>query len=114
MTEIDGKAIREEILRVARENPDHVYTTENATCRYMDAPKQPGCLVGTALFNLGKPVPEHLEGMRASGVLVKMEIDVSYDDASWIDQVQDYQDSGGPWGEVVDKAENEDYDGADE
>lgn len=68
---------------------------------------QPSCLVGHVLSYLGYDNADEAEGHSASYAMEKLGIE--FDDAAAfiLEQAQDAQDSGTPWGEAVENARNE-------
>lgn len=121
-TGITPEDLEAEVIRLAAEQPDHVYSPSKfydinqeaeyppaPRCRYThmqeDGTPVPGCIIGQAIFNLsGKPV----EQATAQGTVLDFPfmreelINFSWNDrARFLNLVQSKQDGGRPWGEAV-------------
>lgn len=110
MSNVTEQDIINEVLRLAAENPDYIYTIpggdEHSSCVYIHDGNG-SCIVGRALVNNGFD-PEKVaqyEGVTADEMLVALDIKEETDfDQTWLDRVQTEQDSGTPWAEAVDLA----------
>ena len=114
---IKATAIEQEVRSLAEKNPDFVYNNPdpNRGCLYVYDGK-PSCIVGHALANLGVEIEflQHLDTAMDGG-LGALEALQTYDDfevddkqaADLVSLAQNFQDSGVPWGQAVEKAEEE-------
>jgi hypothetical protein len=96
------KAVR----KLAKANPDFVYTTEDeeSRCFYRPDEKNPkGCIIGAALAAIGLPTGFNHEGLPAESVINDLLApDVfSYEQTRWFSDVQVVQDEQKPWAEAV-------------
>ena len=109
-----------EIRTLAQERPDYVYegVGDTSTCSYVTgADGGPGCLVGQALQRLGVPRETLAEvegdidlngGLGVRRLLTALLGPVHLQRAvSWIERVQDAQDSGSRWHDAVASADVE-------
>lgn len=110
MIEVDLAELKAEVIRIAKENPNTVYTSkrDDGECRYIEEDGTPGCIYGNAFLNLGVPpeVIERHEGYGIDKVLSGKHYWERNDNplmsemrALW--EVQSEQDVGRPWGEAV-------------
>ena len=115
-TRITASSLKDEVIRVAAEKPEHIYRPKNphasSACTYTQNGK-PACIVGHALNRLGVDTPALQEfDSHAEGGLSVDELFYHYfhifDDGGWDDEsvqflsrVQSFQDGGMPWGEAV-------------
>lgn len=110
MSKITAEALRNEVLRLADENPSFVYPVcdEDAeyTGVYNATEKQPSCIFGQALINLGEPVPLSWEGNGISVVLSGYYKMSTSDYREAFISTQSSQDSGVPWGNAVEFLRN--------
>lgn len=113
MIEVDLAELKAEVIRIAKENPDTVYTSKRADdeCRYIEEDGTPGCIYGNALLNLGVP-PEVIERHEGYGIdkvvsgrphWERKEDDPLRSEMFILWKVQYDQDAGLPWGEAVKK-----------
>lgn len=91
-----GRKIITEVRTIAALNPNKKYVppTGNDICMYFHG-DQPGCIVGTALSNLGllSPGRGEVEGKSASVVIQKvLGLDIDSAEGYWLDCVQSAQD----------------------
>ena len=117
MKKIKASEIEQEVRSIAEKNPDFVYDRPdpNRGCLYAYDGK-PSCIVGHALSNLGVEIEflQHLDTAIDGGVGV-LEALQTYDEfeidddqaADLVSLVQNFQDSGVPWGQAVEAAEEE-------
>lgn len=89
-----GQALIAEVRRIAAENPDYVYSSDQ--CVYMHE-GQPSCIMGKALFNLGylpaaEDVEEQIIGhvLQTLGKTLGLEVDTY--EVIWLSAVQGVQD----------------------
>lgn len=98
---------------VALKGADYVYTTpdglqgtpeDQPVCLYVHG-DQPGCIVGHALYSAGISLARLREEERndAEGVLRNLRHDLMYEEGvpSLLQDVQQAQDQGTPWGQAV-------------
>lgn len=99
-----------EVLRLARENPDYVYPSGGGTCRYSSSglvngvpvdPDCKGCIFGQAFQNLGWELP-------GEGTYVGYSVgdEFSMEEKAFCNDLQAKQDSGTKWGDLVEIVEN--------
>jgi hypothetical protein len=120
LADIDLKALKAEVIRIANETPYFVYP-EDQRCKYlmqMEVHEGEGiittgsCLLGKALVNLGVDTEEifHCEGenighiLRYTKLSKSMRTDLPPADERliyWLDTAQTVQDSHEPWGKAV-------------
>jgi hypothetical protein len=100
------KAVR----KLAKANPDFVYTTAGDTdsCLYAPDERNPkGCIIGAALAAIGLPTGFKHEGLPAESVINDLLApDVfSYEQTRWFSDVQVAQDEQKPWAAAVAEAD---------
>lgn len=111
MSAIKVSALWDEVVKVAKEQPDHIYDrgmSGQGGCSYQKG-GEPSCIVGHALVRLGMPVEELMEfddtGDSGIGCIVSSNDDLfEIDDekALWgVEKAQSNQDNGVPWGMAV-------------
>lgn len=118
MKKITASDLKAEVIKVARENPDHVYKDENGIvggmCTY-EHNGFPSCIIGHALHRLGMSLEQlHVFDTAYLGGLGIMEVFGDYtdlldydndpngiNDVMFLSSVQTNQDSGIPWGKAV-------------
>lgn len=116
---ITVKKVIEQVRKIAKENPDFVYTNQGDVDaaeysylgRSMSEPNVgQGCIVGQALLDLGvtreEMVEAGIEGTTASEALMRLGINSGSMYSQYLDFVQDMQDIGEPWGRAVEFADN--------
>lgn len=107
------------ITELGREKPDHVYTPRDsrAGCANIEATEAgwvPGCIVGTALIDLGVTTTWFVDHgvirngsipvLRELGLIGYDEDTVNNPQCSWIRDVQRYQDGRVSWGKAVEES----------
>ena len=124
---ITGKKVAKKVRKIAKKNPDFVYTNqgiddiyENGGCSYfgrsyVDPETGQGCIVGQALQELGVTREEMekagIEGYSASDALKKLGISSGDKHLHFLDTVQMRQDIGDTWKHAVKLANNARKDG---
>lgn len=103
---ITPSALAQELRAVAAEQPDVV-----AISQYAEG-FEPGCIVGTALFNLGVPIEqlqewdEDADGEGCEVIdLIDLTNNGATDEILWLSSVQSLQDNNYSWGEAVRSAD---------
>jgi hypothetical protein len=124
-TGITPEDLEAEVIRLAAEQPDHVYSptkfygtlqgeyTPSPWCRYThiqeDGAPVPGCIIGQAIFNLsGKPVDQDTsQGTVCDFPFMQGEYIVPgwSQRAKFLSYVQSKQDAGMSWGQAVAEAQ---------
>ena len=106
-----GQRLIAEVKRVAGEHPNFRYRTAGDTtnCQYVKN-GAPSCLVGHGLWNLGL-IDADLERLFRNGCSInsagvryafdQLGLELDDDETGWLENAQDGQDSGLPWGECV-------------
>lgn len=113
MTELDyGQALVFLEKAVADKGPDYVYrrttpVTESEyetgqTCLYFEQ-GQPSCIVGHVMSYMG--VTHSREGINAGHALTEAGIAADARTRRFLEEVQEKQDNGVPWGEAVRRAQ---------
>ena len=115
MSEVKVSELWAEVLKVAQEQPEHVYErTEVGKCNYQVDGK-PSCIVGHAMHRLGVSVFDLREfdaaGDSAIRDIIEMNPDIfDKDDKLGMElliEAQDSQDEGVPWGLAVRQQQDE-------
>lgn len=107
---IHSSDVVREVRKLATENPEKVYDTQahsGSACLNVHTDNEgnfiPGCLIGTALVNLGVSY-DSLYQVNNSGTedtLNALQIHRDERDVRWLASVQDYQDIQYQWGVAV-------------
>lgn len=110
LEEITWEELEPEVRRLAAENPDYRYPmmrgNDGPACFYTLLPSgntgQAVCIFGRALMNLGVPQDELFpyEGAPVHSLLCHSSFDLE-DRSSWIQLVQDQQDTRFTWSDAV-------------
>ena len=124
---ITGKKVAKRVRKIAKKNPDFVYTDqgvddiyEGGGCSYFgrscdDPETGQGCIIGQALQELGVTKEEMrdavIEGLSASDALKALGISSSDKHLHFLDTVQSRQDIGDTWKHAVKLANNARKDG---
>ena len=116
---ITPKDVLQEMVSIAQDNPDFVYTDQGAPdegfihgCSYLGRavgdPTGSACIVGRALSNLGvsDETLKYFEKTPAGGVIPAVTVSYGDDDDDFsitniIDQIQEHQDCGDSWGKAI-------------
>jgi len=117
---ITGKKVTKQVRKIAKKNPDFVYTNqgvddiyEDGGCSYFgrsydDPETGQGCIVGQALQELGITKEEMrdavIEGLSASEALNVLGISSKTKHDIFLDIVQTRQDNGDTWKKAVEYA----------
>ena len=115
LAKVDLKALRNEVTRLATENPEHVYEKQpygdgHFGCLYVierGGEKVGSCIMGQALINLGVD-PRELARYEHKGIdelLVQVKPGTRYSQVAWFDEVQSSQDAGFSWKVAVERAD---------
>ena len=116
MSKVKVSELWAEVLKVAQEQPEHVYERgEVGKCNY-ERNGQPSCIVGHAMHRLGVSTFDLREFDAAEdsaiGDIIMMNPDMfDKDDKLGMELVieaQDNQDQGVPWGQAVAKGDRND------
>lgn len=106
-----GEKIIAETRKVAASSPDFIYKQINGACKYIDN-GSPSCIIGRALWNLdiidAKCEWDKFANSSIEGVVSQEDWDIDPDEVEWLSDVQNYQDTGYPWGRAISYADDPD------
>lgn len=107
---VDAKELEAAVRARAEANPDFTYMPETVLlgCQYTHADDKPGCIVGGALADLGRPIPYESPLNTSKDVDDLWRLGIIEGDPSWLSSVQAEQDAGVPWGEAIKSVDNPD------